>query len=198
MEILRSKRDKRRRGSSKNDAIDAGTTARNTAAEHGTCVLKSRDGWSEAVRALLDLRELCVRTSTAASSAAKSLDNIAPEPLRSKYEKMSVLAMMKSLARKRSATGSAVTDALHTSLHVLAKTWIDSKQRADELEALISDLVRDNAPALLEIDGCDARQRRGRQPRKAPLKSSTRLALRRLADRGVERQDRQAQAQPGR
>ena len=118
--------------------------------------------------------------------------------IRSKYEKISVSAMMKSLARKRFATGSAVTDALHTSLHVLAKTWIDAKQRADELEALISDLMRDNAPALLEIDGCGARQRCGRQPRKAPLKSSTRLALRRLADRGVERQDRQAQAQPGR
>lgn len=154
VEVLRPKRDKRRKGASKNDAIDAEIAARNAAARHGTSIPKSRDGWAEAARTLLSAREICVRTSTAAGNAAKSLVGTAPEPVRSKYGKMGTSTMMKSLAKKRPATGDAVADALHASLRALAKTWVDAKRRADELEALVSDLVRENAPALLEIDGC--------------------------------------------
>ena len=46
MEVLRPKRDKRRRGSSKNDADDA-------EAGKGTPVSKSRDSRAEAARALV-------------------------------------------------------------------------------------------------------------------------------------------------
>jgi transposase len=46
MEVLRPKRDKRHRGSSKNDAIGA-------TAGKGTPVPKSRDSWVEAARTLV-------------------------------------------------------------------------------------------------------------------------------------------------
>jgi hypothetical protein len=137
MEVLRPKRDKRRRGSSKNDAIGA-------TAGKGTPVLKSRDSWVEAARTLVRVREICVRTSTAASNAVKPLHRTAPEEIHSKYGRMGTFEMMRSLARKRPKGAELVADSLLV-LQALAKN------KADELEALVVELVQDNAPSLLKI-----------------------------------------------
>ena len=85
-----------------------------------------------------------MRTSTAASSAVKSLLGAAPEEIRSKFARMGTSEMMRSLARKMPKGAELVADSLLV-LQALAKN------KADELEALVVELVQDNAPSLLKI-----------------------------------------------
>ena len=58
--------------------------------------------------------------------------------------------MIRSLARKRPKGAELVVDSLLV-LQALAKN------KADELEALVVELVQDNAPALLKVGGAAAR-----------------------------------------
>ena len=156
MEVLRPKRDKRRRGTSKNDFVDAERAARATIAGDGTSIPKSRDGWAEAARPALRAREILVRTQTQVMNAAKALINTAPEPIRGKYSRLNGKKLMGALKRRRPATGDEARDALMLSLSSLAATWIDAESKASELESAIEKIVRENAPAVLEVDGCGA------------------------------------------
>ena len=63
---------------------------------------------------------------------------------------------MNALRRRKPATGDAIRDSLMLSLSTLAATWIDADLKAVELEGLVEAIVRENAPAVLEIDGCGA------------------------------------------
>lgn len=153
-EVLRPKRDRRRRGSQKNDFLDAERAARAAMAGDGATVPKSRDGWAEAARPALRAREILVRTQTQAMNAAKSLLNTAPEPIRAKYSGLSGRNLMKSLKRRRSATGDPIFDTLLAALSSLAATWLDAESMASELKARMDAVVRDLAPAMLEIEGC--------------------------------------------
>ena len=84
VEVLRPKRDKRRRGTNKNDIKDAERAARDAIAGNGTSIPKTQDGWVEAVRFQLIARRLAVKTSTSAINTVKSLINTAPEHIRNK------------------------------------------------------------------------------------------------------------------
>lgn len=86
----------------------------------------------------------------------ESLLNTAPEPVRGKYAKLSGKKLMNALRRRKPATGDAIRDLLMLSLSTLAATWIDAELKAVELEGLVERIVRENAPAVLEIDGCGA------------------------------------------
>ena len=153
-EVLRPKRDRRRRGSQKNDFVDAERAARAVAAGDGISVPKSRDGWAEAARPAPRAREILVRTQTQTMNAAKALLNTAPEPIRARYSRLGGRNLMKSLKRRRPATGDVLVDTLLASLSALAATWLDAGSRAAELEARMESVVRDCAPAMLEIEGC--------------------------------------------
>ena len=73
-----------------------------------------------------------------------------------KYAKLSGKKLMNALRRRKPATGDAIRDSLMLSLSTLAATWIDADLKAVELEGLVEAIVRENAPAVLEIDGCGA------------------------------------------
>ena len=68
----------------------------------------------------------------------------APEEIRSKFARVGTFEMMRSLARKRPKGAELVADSLLV-LQALAKN------KADKLEALVVELVQDNAPDLLKI-----------------------------------------------
>lgn len=156
VEVLRPKRDKRRKGASKNDFVDAERAARMAIAGDGTSIPKSRDGWAEAARPALRAREILVRTQMQVANAVKALLNTVPEPVRGNYAKLSGKKLMNALRRRKPATGDAIRDSLMLSLSTLAATWIDAESKASELEAFVEAIVRENAPAVLEIDGCGA------------------------------------------
>ena len=154
VEVLGPKRDRRRRGSQKNDFVDAERAARTAMAGDGASVPKSRDGWAEAARPALRAREILVRTQTQAMNAAKALPSTAPEPIRARYPGLDGKNLMKSLKRRGPATGDPITDTLLAALSSLAATWLDAGPRASELKARMEALVRGLAPAMLEIEGC--------------------------------------------
>ena len=68
----------------------------------------------------------------------------APEKIHSKFARMGTFEMMRSLARKRPKSAELVADSL-LMLQALAKN------KADKLEALVVELMQDNAPVLLKI-----------------------------------------------
>lgn len=153
VEVLRPKRDKRRRGTNKNDMKDAERAARDAIAGNGTSIPKTQDGWVEAVRFQLIARRLAVKTSTSAINTVKSLINTAPEHIRNKYSKMSAEDMMSSLQRKRSKNDE-LENAVYSSLRSLSLLWAESRTQADDAEKAISALLIEHAPALLNIYGC--------------------------------------------
>ena len=142
-------------GASKNDFVDAERAARMAIAGDGTSIPKSRDGWAEAARPALRKGNPGTH-QTQVTNAVKALLNTAPEPVRGKYAKLSGKKLMAALRRRKPATGDAIRDSLMLSLSTLAATWIDAESKASELEALVEAIVRENAPAVLEIDGCGA------------------------------------------
>ena len=204
LEVLRPKRDRRRRGADKNDAVDAELAARHAAAGDGTSVPKSRDGWVEAVRPLVRARDIAVRITTETSNAAKSLVNTAPERIRARYSGMGTKDMMRALSRKREESGDPVADALMLSLRAIARTWREQDLRAAELETQIVELgqgERARAPrggGVWSPLGGRARDSRRRQPGAHGLRGGIRLPVRRVPHRGVQRKDGAPQAQPRR
>lgn len=154
VEVLRPKR-KRRPGQNKNDVADAERAARDAIAGNGAGVPKSKDGWVEQVRYLTAARSIAVKTSTACSNSAQGLLGSAPEEIRSKFAKMDTEAMMVALTRKRQGK-DPIEAALYASLRILAGMWVEAKRNAKSLEIQIEKIMQENAPALLEINGCGA------------------------------------------
>lgn len=155
VEVLHPEKKRRRRGSDKSDPEDAERAARAAVAGRYTSTPKSGDGWVKAARCLMASRKLAVKTCTAAVNVAKGLLTSAPEHIRAKYAEMGVESMMASLSRKR-VKENCVEDALYASLRSLAGMWLESRKQADEAESRIAELVDENAPALVAIEGCGA------------------------------------------
>lgn len=156
VEVLRPKRDKRRKGKGKNDEIDAEIAARNAASGNGTSVPKSRDGWVEGLRTLMVARDLETQASTKTMNAVKSLLVTAPDDFRAKYRQCDGSGLMEKLSRRRTGSGDVDSDALATALKSLARTWLELERKSLGLMRLIGELLSENAPALLEVPGCGA------------------------------------------
>ncbi|MDJ1651882.1 MULTISPECIES: IS110 family transposase [Gordonibacter] len=156
VEVLRPKRDKRRRGENKNDFADAERAARDAMANKSTSTPKSQSGWVEAVRFLLAARRTCIKTSTACANSAQALLESAPEPIRETYRRLKTTHLMTNLAEVEVTTHDALTASVLSSLQILSLTWIDAKRRAQQAEAAIEALIREHAPALLDMYGCGA------------------------------------------
>lgn len=152
-EVLRPKKEKRRRGSSKNDFLDAERAARDAASGKAQALPKAQDGWVMALRSLSAAKRLATKTSTAAANAAKCLLVTAPEGIRAKYRGMGTAEMMASLSRKRSADDPA-ENALYASLRALAIMWKASDEQAKTTTQSMKALLDEHAPALMEVYGC--------------------------------------------
>lgn len=154
VEVLRPKRDKRRKGRGKNDEIDAEIAARNAAAGTGTSIPKSHDGWVEGLRTLMVARDLETQAATKAMNAVKSLLVTAPDDFRAKYRQYNGSGLMERLSRSRTGSGDVALDALAAALKSLARTWLELERKSLDLMRLIGELLSENAPALLEMPGC--------------------------------------------
>lgn len=148
-EVLRPKREKRRRGGGKNDAADAERAARDVAAGHGLSTPKSQDGWVEQVRFLLNARDCLVKSCTMMSNTAKGLIKTAPEDMRAAYGDMPAGRLMASLADAGEGPAGAA-------LSALARSWGEARRQADAAEEEMRALVEANCPSLLAIFGCGA------------------------------------------
>ena len=146
-EVLRPKREKRRRGEDKNDAADAERAARDVMAGRGLSIPKSQDGWVEQVRFLMNARDCLVKSCTQLVNTAKSLLKTAPEPLRREYEGMAAEKLMPALAE---IAGEGVEPALAS----IGRAWVASHDEEGPLEDEMNALISANSPSLLAIYGC--------------------------------------------
>lgn len=156
VEVLRPKRGRRRRGEGKGDSADAERAARDAMAGWGASTPKSQDGWVEAARFLLAARRVPVKTSTACANSARALLDSAPESIRGAYRRLGTAQLMARLAEAEAAADDAPEASALASLQMLSLTWADAKRRAGQAEEAIGALVREHAPALLDMYGCGA------------------------------------------
>lgn len=154
VEVLNpEKKKKRRPGENKNDLEDAERAARTAIEGKYTSTPKAGDGWVEALRCLTVSRRAAVKASTAAVNAVKALLTSAPEHVKKQFSGMGTKAMMSSLSRKRTKK-DVVEEGLFASLRGLALMWTECQKQADEAEGRMGELLEENAPALLAIEGC--------------------------------------------
>jgi len=146
---------KTRRTAGKSDPIDAYAAAQAVASGRATGTPKARDGLVEAIRALHVARRGAVKARTATINRIKSLLTSAPTRLREQLTPLGTAGLIQACARLRPGTDLTDPTAAHKkALRAEARRWQALNADAAELEADITTLVRQAAPALLNLPGC--------------------------------------------
>ncbi len=153
VEVDRPNRQLRRR-EGKTDTVDAIEAARAAQSGRAFGEAKTRDGNVEAIRALM------VAKRSARSTRIKSLNQIrhlgftAPDELRARLLGISRQRLAAEAAALRPRPGAdPVMVATKTALRALGRRVLALETETAELDAMITDLVTDTAPALLERFG---------------------------------------------
>ena len=150
LEVPGPKKDKRRRGEGKDDAIDAERAARDVIEGKVTSVPKRRGGWVDDVRSLLVARNRAVADAVEAEAAAESMAVTAPEDERAGWRGLPGRQIM-SKALEAEEEGAT---ALLLSLHALARLWELAREQAGKPGERIRELIEANCPSMLKLYGC--------------------------------------------
>lgn len=145
---------KTRRMKGKSDPVDAYAAATAVASGRATGIPKSRDGVVEAVRVLRVARRSAVKARTQAMNQIRNLLVTAPAMLREQVAGLDRAALIRTLARLRPGDEvSRPLTATRASLRRLARRHQAMDAEIAELDAEIGPLVKQAAPALLELFG---------------------------------------------
>ncbi|WP_079063249.1 IS110 family RNA-guided transposase [Peterkaempfera griseoplana] len=145
---------KTRRMKGKSDPIDAYAAATAVVSGRATGVPKSRDGVVEAVRVLRVARRSAVKARTQAMNQVRGLLVSAPAVLREQVAGLERTVLIRTLARLRPGEDlSGPLAATRAALRRLARRHQALDEEIAELDAEIGPLVRQAAPALLELFG---------------------------------------------
>lgn len=152
-EVLRPTRQVRRMHG-KSDAIDAIEAARAVVIAHGVSEAKDSTTPAESLRFLLTARSQLISTITALGNCLNSLLLTAPEPLRARYRGLSTPKLVRRLAacRPDQQINLPSTAALHALQH-LARTCLEARHKADQLERQLHTILTDRYPRMLAIYG---------------------------------------------
>lgn len=145
---------KTRRMKGKSDPIDAYAAATAVLSGRATGIPKSRDGVVEAVRVLRTARRSAVKARTQAMNQIRNLLVSAPAMLREQVAELEKAVLIRTLARLRPGGDlSRPPAATRASLRRLARHHQALDEEITELDAEIGPLVKQAAPALLELFG---------------------------------------------
>lgn len=145
---------KTRRLKGKSDPIDAYAAATAVLSGRATGIPKSRDGVVEAVRVLRIARRSAVKARTQAMNQIRGLLVSAPAMLREQVAGLERAALIRTLARRRPGDDlSRPLAATRASLRRLARRHQALDAEIAELDIEIGPLVKQAAPALLELFG---------------------------------------------
>lgn len=145
---------KTRRMKGKSDPIDAYAAATAVLSGRATGIPKSRDGVVEAVRVLRIARRSAVKARTQAMNQIRGLLFSAPALLREQVAGLERAALIRTLARLRPGDDlSRPLAAARASLRRLARRHQALDTEIAELDTEIGPLVKQAAPALLELFG---------------------------------------------
>lgn len=146
---------KMRRFAGKSDPIDAEAAARAALTRRQTGVPKTRTGSVEAVRALRVARRSAIAARAEAQTQLRSLIITAPEPLRGQLRALTTRRLLATCAALR-PDPSCASDPVHatkTALRTLARRHAHLTEEIDDLDALLTPLVRTINAALTAANG---------------------------------------------
>lgn len=152
IEVNRPSRQARRRHG-KSDGADAEGAARATLAGDASGIPKAQNGSVEAIRILRLERRSAIRGRTQAANQMHAVVLTAPEPLRGSLRKLSIASLVARVGRRRKAGVTDAATATHRVLRGLARRWLHLGQEVTELDAELSQLVKQTAPELLDLRG---------------------------------------------
>jgi len=145
---------KTRRMKGKSDPIDAYAAATAVLAGRATGVPKGRDGVVEAIRVLRIARRSAVKARTQAMNQVRGLLVSAPATLREQVAGLKRAALIRTLARLRPGDDlCGPLAATRAALRHLARRHQALDEEITELDAELGPLVKQAAPALLELFG---------------------------------------------
>jgi len=153
VEVDRPNRQTRRRAG-KSDPLDALAAARAALSGEASGRAKSRDGWVEALRVLLVAKRSARTARVKALTQMRQVVYSAPEELRAKLRGLPISTFVpKCQGLRPSRSVDPVGAATKASLSSLAHRVSDLEAELEELDALITPLVKTNATTLLAIRG---------------------------------------------
>lgn len=153
VEVLRPSRAVRRRNG-KSDPVDALAAARQILTGEALSIPKDSIGPVESLRTLYITRKQLVATTVRIMNTIKSLLITAPDDIRARYSSMTNHAMVLALSRCRPQTDDhAPAHTVVSSLKILAATYLQVRERCDDLEARISALVSSIKPYISNMVG---------------------------------------------
>jgi transposase len=153
VEVARPNRQARRL-QGKSDPVDAVEAARAAQSGRARGLAKTADGNVEAIRALLVAKRSARETRITTQNQIRHLTFAAPDELRERLKTASRATVAAQAAALRPRPGGdRVLFATKTSLRLLGRRVLALAAEADELDALLAELVTATAPRLLEIRG---------------------------------------------
>jgi transposase len=152
VEVDRPNRQRRRRHG-KSDTHDAISAARAVFAGDALGAPKTRDGNVEAIRVLRLARSSAKRDRTRALNQMRALVTTAPDELGSQLRGLSILRLVRAAAGFRPAARTDVTNANRVALKTLARRVLELDDEIEMLDELLTPLVAQTAPAMLERVG---------------------------------------------
>ncbi len=152
IEVNRPNRQARRRHG-KSDAADAEAAARATLSGDAAGTPKSQDGKVEAIRILRLERRSAIHARTQAANQLHAVVSTAPEAVRADYRGLALAPLIERAAKLRKSTPVDATSATERVLRGLARRWKQLDDEVDILDKQLAELVKNRAPALLELRG---------------------------------------------
>ena len=149
VEVDRPNRQRRRRVG-KSDTHDAVSAARAAFAGDALGAPKVRDGNVEAIRVLRLARTSACRDRTRALNQMRSLITTAPEELRAQLRGLTIPKLLQTAAEFRPHGRTDVTNANRLALKTLAQRIRELDGEIRSLEGLLTPLVAETAPAMIE------------------------------------------------
>ena len=194
--------DRRKRG--KNDDLDAQNAAHAAFAGKRTVTPKSRDGMIESLRVLKACRKTAVAARRVALQMIHNTIVGAPDELREALRKMTRMQLIRTLAAWRPDLTDYrnVVSAYRITLKSLGRRYLERHDEIADLDAMITAIVDELAPALVELER--ARVRRAvapdgwRQHGASAVRGQLRRAMWRESGACLERQDDPPSPQPRR
>ncbi|EIZ79216.1 transposase [Novosphingobium sp. Rr 2-17] len=153
IEVGRVNRQLRRRHG-KTDTVDAESAARSVLAGDAQGQPKTGDGAVEMIRHLKIARDTALKARTQPMVTLKTLLVNAPQALRERFIGITgKMTLIRGLAALRPGTPVSTTASAKMALRALVNRWLMLDAEIKEHESVLEDLVRAQAPALMEAPG---------------------------------------------
>jgi transposase len=201
IEVGRINRQLRRRHG-KTDTVDAESAARAVLAGDADGEPKLGDGTVEMIRHLKIARDTALKARTQAMVTLKTMLVNAPQALRERFICITgKMTLIRAIAALRPGALVSTTASAKMALRALANRWLMLDAEIKEHEAVLEQLVRAHAPALMDAPGvstgtiADMLIVLGDNPQH-PIRGRVRQAMRRVPCAGIKWQDQPSPAQP--